>query len=144
MIHNKLTLSISNFTEGCDSNSYHILTDDTRRSSHSGGVYCDKKGTGFGTTSPDWKGAGWYRVGNNRSITSQTVPWDHCNTYVPGYLASGHHPDEEGKTIPAKICFHGYSDPCKYEMQIQIKKCKGFYIYNLPEVPYCPRRFCTT
>ena len=144
MIHNKLTLSIFNFTEGCDSNSYHILTDNTRRSSHGVGSYCDRLAFSSGTTSPDWKGAGWYRVGNNRSIASQVVPYAHCNTYASGYLAS-HHPEEEGKTIPAKICFNnGGSNACWEEIQIQIKKCKGFYIYDLQEAPDCTMRFCTT
>ena len=143
MIHNKLTLSISNFTEGCDSNSYHTLTDETRRSSHGRGSYCDRSVVpNWATTSPDWKGAGWYRVGNNRNITNQVVPYGHCNTVATGYLAS-HHSDEEGKTIPAKICFNnGIS--CKYEMQIQIKNCRGFHLYNLPEVPHCKLRICTT
>ena len=145
MIHNKLTLSISNFTEGCDSNSYHTLDDPTRRSSYKAGTsYCDSLAPKQGTTSPDWKGAGWYRAGNSGSIATQVVTYKHCNTYATGYLASGHHPDEEGKTIPAKICFHGYSTPCWKEMQIQIKKCKGFYLYKLEEVGDCARRFCTT
>ena len=150
MVHKKLTLSISNFTEGCDSNSYNTLTDVTRRSNLykwlNGADYTDNSAPSYGTTSPDWKGTGWYRVGNNRNITSQVVPSDHCNTYHSGYLArESHHPDEEGKTIPAKICFHlSSSEPCWRELQIQIKNCKGFYIYDLPEVPQCRFRFCTT
>ena len=148
MIHNKLTLSISNFTEGCDSNSYNTLTDVTRRSNLykwlNGADYTDNSAPSYGTTSPDWKGTGWYRVGNNRNITNQ-VTHKHCNTRVPGYLTSGHHPEEEGKTIPAKICFHGGSyGSCAWKMQIQIKKCKGFYIYYLPEAPVCNARVCTT
>ena len=147
MIHNKLTLSIFIFTEGCDPNSYHTLTDNTRRSSHGGGGYCDRTDAPSWsvTTSPDWKGAGWYKVGNNRSITTQVVANYHCNTVYPGYLASeSHHPEEEGKTTQAKICFSYPSNSCYREMQIQIKKCKGFYLYKLPEAPRCNLRICTT
>ena len=148
MIHNKPTLSIFIFIEGCDSDSYHTLTDDTRRSSHGQGDNCDRTDApSWTTTSPDWKGAGWYKVRNNRTITTQVVDYGHCNTGASGYLASGsHHPEEEGKTNQAKICFHGggseYS--CWREMQIQIKLCKGFYLYNLPEAPFCKARICTT
>ena len=142
MIHNKLTLSIFIFTEGCDSNSYHTLTDDTRRSSHGGGKYGDNS---CGPISPDWQGAGWYKVGNNRTITTQVDGIQHCNTGYSGYLASGsHHPEEEGKTTQAKICFHGSSSSCIREMQIQIKKCRGFYLYKLQEPPFCRARICTT
>ena len=147
MIHNKLTLFIFIFTEGCDPKSYHTLTDDTRRSSHGRGRYCDRTDVpSYATTSPDWKGAGWYKVGNNRTIATQVVDTNHCNTWRPGYLASeSHHPEEEGKTIQAKICFNSYaSGSCYREMQIQIKKCKGFYLYKLEEAPSCRLRICTT
>ena len=147
MIHNKLTLFIFIFTEACDPNSHHTLTDDTRRSSHLSGDYCDKSvipSYKYSTTSPDWHGADWYRVGNNRSIATQVDP-KHCNTMGSGYLASGsHHPEEEGRTTQAKICFNSnYGGSCYWEMQIQIKLCRGFYLYKLPEVPDCPLRICT-
>ena len=114
--------------------------------------YCDQTADpldtpsfSFHTPSPDWKGAGWYRIGNNKSILTQVVYNNHCNTNIPGYLARGSQlPEEESKTTPGKICFNHGADPCYEEMQIQIKKCRGFHLYKLEDVSFCDTRICTT
>ena len=102
------------------------------------------KGSSCVTTSPDWKGAGWYKVGHGTgTIATQVVAPNRCNTWTTGYLASESHPEDEGKTSKAKICFSSPSESCFNEMQILIKNCKGFYLYKLEEPGGCRRRFCT-
>ena len=80
-------------------------------------------------------------------MSTESVGLYHCGAYSPGYLkqASVEEPDYEaaipttlGQEVNATVCwpgtkrpFHFYK-PCKRQTEIKIKKCLGYFIYNLP------------
>ena len=63
-------------------------------------------------------------------------------------MYDGEIPTILGQEVNATVCFPGrlagwsYSR-CKYEIEIKIKKCLGYFIYNLPEAPGCEETWNT-
>ena len=83
-------------------------------------------------------------------MATEAVGLYHCGAYSPGYLkqASVEEPDYEaaipttlGQEVNAIVCWPGVKrwsyKPCKRQTEIKIKKCLGYFIYNLPTVPCC-------
>ena len=118
-------------------------------------VQCDKipGRSDHSGTSSDWNGPGWYRVvgqaGTQLSEKSyiynaQTVngiTMYPCNTAAGGWLTGGH-PRDLGDTVTRAVCF---KNDCygSYKITIEVTKCNGYFVYNLKEVPYCSRGYCT-
>jgi len=76
--------------------------------------------------------------------TSPVKSW-HCGTASTGYLKEGTSalPSSPGDEVEATVCFHcSSSDPCYWTTAIKIKKCSNFWIFKLPEVPYCTLGYC--
>lgn len=69
------------------------------------------------------------------------VPTSHCGTHSPGWL-KGAHPVKEGEIVQRKVCFHFGSRCCKWNAKIKVKKCKGFFVYELQRTPGCNLRYC--
>ena len=56
----------------------------------------------------------------------------------------GQHPSVEGSISNVTGCVRGFlnNDTCLSSFFIQIKKCSGFFVYNLPYVDLCFRGYC--
>ena len=56
----------------------------------------------------------------------------------------GQHPSVEGSISNVTGCIRGFlnNDACLSSFFIQIKKCRGFFVYNLPYVDLCFRGYC--
>ena len=104
------------------------------------GSYCDESWYG---TSPDWKGPGWYRLtGAAGTRIPETSPgFQRCGTGVTGWMR-GVHPATPGVQTAATICFDDHSGTCYNPLDITVINCGDFYLYNLPETPFCPFRYC--
>ena len=103
--------------------------------------YCDRSD---GNTSPDWKGPGWYRLigAAGTSIPEMAYGANHCGTLYPGWMR-GVHPSIPGDTVVAEVCFHGgVHGDCRYPVNIIVTNCGDYYLYELPETPYCDMRYC--
>ncbi|XP_068740086.1 neurogenic locus Notch protein-like isoform X3 [Montipora capricornis] len=85
----------------------------------------------------------WYRFTGEAGTQMPTscVPKHYCGTHAPGWLA-GAHPKRVGEIVNATVCFHWSTSCCKWNANIQIKRCNGFYVYNLVKTPVCWLRYC--
>ena len=133
----------SSVTDYCLEDNYFTLSEDNRNSSFFNPYYkyCDQ--SGFGYTSPDWKGPNWYRFVQPAGfkIPESPVKSYYCGTNASGWL-NGKHPENFGDVIEQKACFHFYDNECWYSIDIQIMNCGDFYVYYLPQTPYCYMRYC--
>ena len=105
-------------------------------------------------TSPDWKGPGWYRMGDpaGTMLSEEPVPHWHCNTGVTTWLM-GQHPTTPGEAINGKLCLNAASwsevvglllMECYQDRQIQIKYCSNYFLYYLEDTSstrYCSSSF---
>lgn len=85
----------------------------------------------------------WYRFSGDAGdkMADSCVPKSHCGTHAPGWL-NGNHPVNEGEIVERKACFHFGSRCCKWTKKIKVKKCKGFFVYELQRPPACNLRYC--
>ena len=130
-------------SQGGSCDDYYVLNDPTRNSEYLlDNVFCDQLNF---DTSPDWQGAGWYRMAEPAGTTIPEEPVDdgHCNTHSTGWL-NGHHPANAGETINGTVCFSKYAETCITETEIQIKHCTSYYLYYLVDAPNCHVRYCST
>lgn len=74
-------------------------------------------------------------------MADSVVPQGHCGTHAPGWL-NGDHPVNTGEIVDRKVCFHWGSRDCKWEVNIKVKKCNGFFVYELKSTPTCHLRYC--
>ena len=96
-------------------------------------------------TSPDWKGPGWYRVtgaAGTRILEEVSGPIGDCGTAVPGWI-KGAHPSTPGAQAVLTVCFEFSSDnPCLMSVNTTVINCGDYYLYDLPQTPDCPLRYC--
>ena len=120
--------------DGCTN--YQVLNDISRAAGVSRGniLKCDQK---------DLVTPKWYRFTGAAGIMMPTscVPKHYCGTHAPGWV-SGSHPTSAGNVVNAKVCFHWGSNCCNWNANIKIKKCNGFYVYQLARTPVCWLRYC--
>lgn len=66
-----------------------------------------------------------------------------CGAKYPGYLMKTH-PDnlKPGKSVQATLCFSNGKTCCAKTQQIEITKCKDFFIYKLPRACLKRARYC--
>ena len=66
-----------------------------------------------------------------------------CGAKYPGILDTSHPKDlETGKEVKGTICF-AKSDKCCYKKKtITIRRCRGFWIYELPRASPKGARYC--
>lgn len=74
-------------------------------------------------------------------MADSCVPKSQCGTHAPGWL-KGDHPVNEGEIVERTACFHFGSRCCKWTRKIKVKKCKGFFVYELQRPPACNLRYC--
>ena len=130
----------------------HAILNDAKRNKNNGvkGYLCDKKDHTNGV--PDWKGGNiWYRFAGaaGSQLADSVVPPYHCGGYYPGYLQEAHPVLAFGETVIRKVCWNwkyyhvNYKNTnCGKTTDVVIKRCQGFYIYKLQDVPVCHSKYC--
>ncbi|XP_068717618.1 uncharacterized protein [Montipora capricornis] len=117
--------------------SYEVISDKTRSKDFSGGrAYCDRD---------DLRTAGkWHRFMGDAGTAMPTscVPTQRCGTHAPGWLQNGHPSVEQG-AVTRKVCFHWSNNCCKWSVNIKIRNCGDFYVYQLPKTRLCHLRYCS-
>ena len=96
--------------------------------------------------SPRWRGEGWYRftgAAGTKMATKREVTKDGiCGTVAAGHLDTNAHLDlADGQSQDQKVCFN-FGSQCWRSTTATIQKCDGFYVYKLPNTPYCYLRYC--
>lgn len=115
--------------------SYSVLDEKDRAAGNDANKYtCDQR---------DIATPAWYRFSEDAGdkMADSCVPQLHCGTHAPGWL-NGDHPVNEGEVVERQACFHWGSSCCKWSTKIKIKKCKGFFVYELQRTPACHLRYC--
>ena len=74
-------------------------------------------------------------------MPDQCVPDYYCGTHAPGWL-SGAHPAAADGAVQRKVCFNWVGDCCKWSIDIRVRNCGGFYVYELPPTQFCNLRYC--
>ena len=125
---------------------YNILEDPKRKSTFSGSALdCDQKSqdSSLATGSWDWKAKNWYRFEEPAGImiANSSVTKSHCGTSATGWL-NGAHPASMGEIVTRTVCFNWAENSCWKSIDVQIKKCDGYFVYELPPTPGCHLKYC--
>ena len=75
------------------------------------------------------------------AMPTACVPTHRCGTHAPGWLQGGH-PTEEQGVVTKKVCFHWSGNCCKWSVNIRVRDCGEFYVYNFPKTPVCYLKYC--
>ena len=129
-------IAINFLADGCYN--YSILNDSDRKNTFNtptnGEVLCDN-------LLPE----GWYRfVGAaGTKMPTTRVPAYRCGTNWSGWLDGAHPTVEDGK-VKRTVCFSDRPSGCKYSIEIYVKNCGSYFIYNMLPPPSCNSRYCGT
>ncbi len=79
-------------------------------------------------------------------MAEECLPMYRCGTYAPGWL-NGSHPTVAEGAVTRKVCYHGWDifkgfKCCYWSNIVKVKKCSGYYVYELEIPPNCPLRYC--
>ena len=87
---------------------------------------------------------GWVRFeGDGGTVMSTSRPADkRCAAHAPGYLVGGH-PEVQDGTVRRQVCFGWQSNSCVRDVQISVRNCGSFYVYELATLGFCKLRYCT-
>ena len=116
--------------------------DDPKRKSTYSGSYaspnCDSS-----SLAGDWKVKNWYRFEEPAGImiANSSVTKSHCGTSATGWL-NGAHPASMGEIVTRTVCFNWAENSCWKSIDVQIKKCDGYFVYELPPTPGCSLKYC--
>ena len=109
---------------------------------------CDH--TGRSDTSPDWAGAGWYRImaGSSTRIPESPPGKYHCGTFAAGWMKGSHPTVARQSNEEVTFCFDGkgYAEwsNCQISTQGKVTHCGDFFVYYLENTPNCNLRYCAT
>lgn len=86
----------------------------------------------------------WYRFKGAAGVmmASHCIPKRSCNTEKAAWIKGGH-PTNLYKLVTRDACFHWESDCCFSIIEVKIRKCSGFYVYQLKPPTTCSDRYCT-
>ena len=145
MILDEEDRSVTNNNGGindCFDNEYKPLRDSD------GNQICQLDYEGYSSTSPQWHGAGYYRIMEPAGTQlSEFAPGSyHCGTLHTIWL-NGTHPEEVGVEVRRTVCFDldsGNSRDCWFKEEITVTKCgEDFFVYFLPNTyKYGLSRYC--
>ena len=65
-----------------------------------------------------------------REMPTQCVPDNRCGAIFSGWLYGGHHTLANGY-VSFNVCFIGGQNCCKKSINIRVKECGSYFIYNL-------------
>ena len=86
---------------------------------------------------------GWYRFRGaaGTEMPTSCVGQNRCGTHAPGWL-NGLHPSAADGIVRATVCFHWSNQCCLWSINIRVRNCSGFYVYELGPTPGCHYRYC--
>ena len=64
-----------------------------------------------------------------------------CTKDITGWLKGGHPTFKDG-IVDREACFHGWQNCCDRIVQIRVRECEGFYVYELNPSPEGRYRYC--
>ena len=64
-----------------------------------------------------------------------------CKTDITVWLQGGHPTFKDG-IVEREACFHGWESFCYRIVQIHVRECQGFYVYELNPSPEGRYRYC--
>ena len=86
-------------------------------------------------------GNGTFSFSNSNGTYCITPP--SCGAKFPGYLDGDHPADlKVGESVKRTVCFSNGQNCCVRRQEIEILKCKDFFIYKLPKAPFRRARYC--
>ena len=65
----------------------------------------------------------------------------HCGTHSPGWF-DGSLPADVGGNSSGRVCFTWMGSCCQWSMLSTVKKCNGFYVYQLSPTGHCDLQYC--
>lgn len=95
-------------------------------------------------TSPDKvRYDSWYRFNGSAGVAmpTQCVDIMRCGAEAPGWLYGGHPKAAEG-VANRSVCFNWQGKCCYYKTEIQVKNCRGFFVYKFRRPPMMHLRYC--
>ena len=106
-----------------------------------------------------WKGPGWYRFmepAGTKMIEYETVKgMGDCSTQDPTYIVDADYDSiQMGEVVDRTACmfnskqFNQQGNPCFVPtsvgdtINIKIKKCQDYFVFELPNIEQCNGRYC--
>ena len=75
-------------------------------------------------------------------MADSCVPYGHCGTNQTGWF-NGRLPRVAEGIKSGIVCFKDGNDCCKTSVSISVRRCNGFYVYNLPRSTNgCFKAYC--
>ena len=114
---------------------YTVLTEPNRQQSF-----------GYGSNSDNRLVPGGYcfqSISYSRMVDN-CIPVRKCSSDLTGWL-NGEHPTFEDSIVRREDCFDGLLNCCYWTVQIRVRECQGYYVYELNPSPterfsrYCAR-----
>ena len=98
---------------------------------------------GRGTNSDSNLVPGWYRFQSSSysRMVDNCIQVHRCKTDITGWLKGGHPTFKDG-IVDREACFHGWENCCYRIVQIRVRECQGFYVYELNPSPEGRYRYC--
>ncbi|XP_062892780.1 oncoprotein-induced transcript 3 protein-like [Mobula hypostoma] len=86
----------------------------------------------------------WYRFNSSGGwkIPESVVPKYRCSGYYPGWLNGSHSNVEEGE-VTRTVCFTVGEDTCYWSLEIRVKNCSGYFVYQLGPAAWYYAVYCT-
>ena len=112
---------------------YNFINDSDRAITNSNKQFkCDKTLT-----------SGWYRFHGHagQQMPTSCVAMNHCGANAPGWI-NGTHPTVAEGVSTVQVCFNWGNKCCRYSINIRVRNCNGFYVYELKKPPACRLRYC--
>uniref|UniRef100_UPI00398E7F10 uncharacterized protein n=1 Tax=Pristiophorus japonicus TaxID=55135 RepID=UPI00398E7F10 len=75
-------------------------------------------------------------------IPETEVPEQHCSTVKPGWI-NGTHPTVGQGEVTRTVCFNYDGNRCNRTLEIKIKNCTSYSVYELKPPPDCNMTYCT-
>ena len=86
---------------------------------------------------------GWYRFQGAAGdrMADKCVLMERCGASESGWLSGGHPTVDEGVVV-RRVCFHMFDRCCNWLLNIKVKNCSSYYVYELQKPRYCTFRYC--
>ena len=88
---------------------------------------------------------GWYRFQGAAGTKMVTTcpPMSRCDTTLPVWL-NGDHPTVADGKVTRQFCIHIAGNCCYNSINIRVKNCGSYFIYQLHYPGRCNARYCST
>ena len=63
-------------------------------------------------------------------MVDNCIPVRKCSSDLTGWL-NGEHPTFADSIVGREVCFHGLLNCCYWTVQIRVRECQGYYVYEL-------------